>query len=32
MSKGLKTFLKWFGYLLIAIAGGAAGGAGTTMV
>ena len=32
MSKGLKTFLKWLGYLLLAISGGAAGGAGTTML
>jgi len=32
MSETVKTILKWFGYLLLAIAGGAAGGAGTTML
>ena len=30
MSDGLKTFLKWVGYLLIAIAGGAGAGVATT--
>jgi hypothetical protein len=32
MSETVKTIFKWLGYLLIAIAGGAAGGAGTTML
>ena len=32
MSKTLKTIFKWVGYLLLALAGGAAGGAGTTML
>jgi len=32
MSNTLKTIFKWLGYLFLAIAGGAAGGAGTTML
>jgi hypothetical protein len=32
MSETVKTIFKWLGYLFLAIAGGAAGGAGTTML
>jgi hypothetical protein len=32
MNKTLQAILKWVGYILIAIAGGAAGGAGTQML
>ena len=32
MSDKVKAILKWVGYILIAIAGGAAGGAGTQML
>jgi hypothetical protein len=32
MSDTLKTIFKWVGYLFLALAGGAAGGAGTTML
>ena len=32
MSETVKTIIKWLGYLLLALAGGAAGGAGTTML
>jgi hypothetical protein len=32
MSETVKTIIKWLGYLFLAIAGGAAGGAGTTML
>ena len=32
MSETVKTIFKWVGYLLLALAGGAAGGAGTTML
>jgi hypothetical protein len=32
MSETLKTIFKWVGYLLLALAGGAAGGAGTQIM
>ena len=32
MSDTLKTIFKWVGYLLLALAGGAAGGAGSQVL
>ena len=32
MNNTLKTIFKWVGYLLLALAGGAAGGAGTQVM
>ena len=32
MSETVKTIFKWLGYLFLAIAGGAAGGAGTQIM
>ena len=32
MSETVKTIFKWLGYLFLALAGGAAGGAGTQIM